>query len=231
LNLIIIIPAYNEEAAIGLVISEIPTYLQAKIIVANNASTDNTKQVATAAGAIVVDENKKGYGAACLKAMTYVATLETKPDVIVFLDGDHSDYPEQMIELLKPIQNNEADFVLGSRSKGNREKGSMTIPQRFGNELSTLLLKWIYGFEFTDLGPFRAIRYSSLLSLNMQDTNYGWTIEMQIKSLQKGLRIREIPVNYRNRIGQSKVSGTVKGVFGAGYKILFTIFKYALKRP
>ena len=143
MNLIIIIPAYNEEAAIAAVIQEIPTYLKAKIIVANNASTDNTKQVAQAAGAIVVDEFRKGYGAACLKAMAYVAELPTKPDVIVFLDGDHSDFPAQMVDLLAPIQNDEADFVLGSRALGNREKGSMTLPQRFGNGLSTLLLKWI----------------------------------------------------------------------------------------
>lgn len=230
MNLIIIIPAYNEEAAIGAVIQEIPTYLNAQIIVANNASADNTKQVALDAGAIVVEEFRRGYGAACLKAMAYVAELPTKPDVIVFLDGDHSDFPAQMVDLLEPIQNDEADFVLGSRALGNRERGSMTLPQRFGNGLSTLLLKWIYGFQFTDLGPFRAIRYESLVALKMQDTNYGWTIEMQIKALRQGLRIQEKPVNYRNRIGVSKVSGTVKGVFGAGYKILFTIFKYAFSK-
>ncbi|GHB27418.1 glycosyltransferase family 2 protein [Mongoliitalea lutea] len=221
----VLIPAFNEEDSIGHVIKDIPAYVR-HIIVVNNNSKDQTKAVATEAGAIVLDEPVMGYGKACLTGMNYLQSLEKEPDILVFLDGDYSDYPEQMNSLIKPIIENNMDFVLGSRAKGNRESGSMTIPQIFGNWLATSLMRWRFSSTFSDLGPFRAIKWQKLKSLQMVDQNYGWTIEMQIKAVKQGLSYTEIPVDYRKRIGVSKVSGTVKGVFGAGYKILWTIWKY-----
>ncbi|UJP64786.1 glycosyltransferase family 2 protein [Mongoliitalea daihaiensis] len=221
----VIIPAYNEEQSIHHVIKEIPTFVR-HIIVVNNNSTDQTKTVAQQAGAIVLDEPIMGYGRACLTGMTFLESLDRQPDMLVFLDGDYSDYPEQMHDLIQPIINNDIDFVLGSRAKGKRERGSMTLPQVFGNWLSTSLMRWRFGTTYSDLGPFRAIKWEKLKSLGMIDQNYGWTIEMQIKAFKKGLTYQEIPVDYRKRIGVSKVSGTIKGVFGAGYKILWTIWKY-----
>jgi len=227
LNIVVIIPAFNEENAVGKVVSEIPKQLVSEVIVVNNNSTDQTSKAALAESATVLFEPTKGYGMACLKGMDYLANTRKEPtDVVVFLDADYSDYPEQMIEMVKPIQENQADLVIGSRALGKREGGSMTIPQVFGNWLSTSLMHWFYGHKFTDLGPFRAIRYSSLLALDMQDKTYGWTVEMQVKALKQKLRCEEMPVDYRNRIGFSKISGTVKGTILAGYKIITTIFKY-----
>jgi len=227
LNIVVIIPAFNEENAIGKVVSEIPKQLVSEVIVVNNNSTDQTSKAALAESATVLFEPTKGYGMACLKGMDYLANTRKEPtDVVVFLDADYSDYPEQMIEMVKPIQENQADLVIGSRALGKREGGSMTIPQVFGNWLATSLMHWFYGHKFTDLGPFRAIRYSSLLALDMQDKTYGWTVEMQVKALKQKLRCEEMPVDYRNRIGFSKISGTVKGTILAGYKIITTIFKY-----
>jgi len=227
LNIVVIIPAFNEENAVGKVVSEIPKQLVSEVIVVNNNSTDQTSKAALAEGATVLFEPTKGYGMACLKGMDYLANTRKEPtDVVVFLDADYSDYPEQMIEMVKPIQENQADLVIGSRALGKREGGSMTIPQVFGNWLATSLMHWFYGHKFTDLGPFRAIRYSSLLALDMQDKTYGWTVEMQVKALKQKLRCEEMPVDYRNRIGFSKISGTVKGTIHAGYKIITTIFKY-----
>lgn len=220
----VIIPAYNEEQSIAKVIAEIPAYVQ-EIIVANNNSSDETAQNAKNAGATVVDQPLRGYGNACLKAMEYIANQEKKPEVIVFLDGDYSDYPAQMSLLLDKI-NEGYDFVIGSRALGKSEKGSMTFPQRFGNRLATSLMRWFYKAQFTDLGPFRAIKYSALLGLKMEDTNYGWTIEMQLKAVHQQLKYTEVAVDYKNRIGVSKVSGTLRGVIGAGYKIITLIFKY-----
>lgn len=221
----VIIPAYNEERSLPKVIAEIPSVVR-NIVVANNNSTDDTAVVAKEAGAVVVFEPQKGYGKACLTAMDWIKKQEVQPDLVVFLDGDYSDYPEEMKLLIQPILEGKADMVIGSRALGKREKGSMTIPQVFGNCLATTMMKYIQGAKFSDLGPFRAILWNKLLSLNMVDENYGWTIEMQIKAHQAGLKYTEVPVNYRKRIGVSKVSGTVKGVFGAGYKIILTIFKY-----
>lgn len=227
MNIVVIIPAFNEENAVGKVVSEIPKQLVSEVIVVNNNSTDQTSKAALAEGATVLFEPTKGYGMACLKGMDYLANTRKEPtDVVVFLDADYSDYPEQMIEMVKPIQENQADLVIGSRALGKREGGSMTIPQVFGNWLATSLMHWFYGHKFTDLGPFRAIRYSSLLALDMQDKTYGWTVEMQVKALKQKLRCEEMPVDYRNRIGFSKISGTVKGTILAGYKIITTIFKY-----
>ncbi len=222
----VIIPAFNEEKSIGLVLDEIPKNLVRRVVVANNNSTDTTAEVAEKHGATVVFEAKAGYGNACLKAMDFIAKQEEKPDIVVFLDGDHSDFPEQMSEVVQPILDAKADLVIGSRALGKSESGSLTPQQVFGNWLATRLLKIFYGVKFTDLGPFRAIRYKSLLALEMNDPTYGWTVEMQIKAAKLKLKCVEVPVNYRVRIGQSKVSGTVRGTIGAGYKIILTLIKY-----
>ena len=221
----VIIPAFNEEKSIAQVIGDIPVLVR-HVVVANNNSTDRTAEVATAAGAQVVFEAQKGYGKACLTAMDWIKQQEVQPDILVFLDGDYSDYPQELELLIAPILGGKAEMVIGSRSLGQREAGSMTLPQVFGNALATTLMRWMYGAKFSDLGPFRAIHWGQLLALGMVDQNFGWTIEMQIKAHQAGLRYQEVPVQYRKRIGVSKVSGTVKGVIGAGYKIIFTIFKY-----
>ena len=222
----VIIPAFNEQDSIGLVLDDIPKNLVRNVIVANNNSTDKTGEVAEEHGAIVVFQPEPGYGNACLKAMDYIAQQEQKPDIVVFLDGDYSDYPEQMHQVIKPILDDEADMVIGSRALGKSESGSLTPQQIFGNWLATRLLKLFYGETFTDLGPFRAIRYDSLLQIGMVDRNYGWTVEMQIKAAKQKLRSVEVPVDYRVRIGESKVSGTLKGTIGAGYKIILTLIKY-----
>ncbi|RPA68838.1 glycosyltransferase family 2 protein [Cyclobacteriaceae bacterium YHN15] len=221
----VLIPAFNEEDSIGKVIRDIPKFVR-HVVVVNNNSTDNTPLVAQHAGAMVLEERQMGYGKACLTGMSFLASLGATPDILVFLDGDYSDFPEQLSDVIQPILENDFDMVIGSRAKGNRQSGSMTIPQVFGNWLSTTLMKWIYKVEYSDLGPFRAIKWEKLMALGMVDRNYGWTIEMQIKAAKLGLKTTEVPVDYRKRIGVSKVSGTVKGVFGAGYKILWTIWKY-----
>lgn len=225
----VIIPAFNEEQSIGKVIAEIPDIVS-EIIVVDNNSTDNTSEVAKNAGATVLFENRKGYGYACLKGMHYISEVQQKPDIIVFLDGDYSDYPAELTKIVAPIIEEDIDFVVGSRVKELREDGSMTFPQRFGNGLATSLMKLFFSSTFTDLGPFRAIKYDKLLALEMEDKTYGWTVEMQLKALRKNYTYREIPVPYRNRIGVSKVSGTVKGAIFAGVKILGWIFKYSFKK-
>lgn len=225
----VIIPAFNEEESIGLVIQDIPDSVKEIIVISNN-STDNTEENAAKAGATVLKEPRKGYGYACLKGMQYIAQQKTPPDIIVFLDGDYSDYPEQLTQLVEPIIHKNIDFVIGARVKRLREAGSMTFPQIFGNGLATFLMKLMFNSKFTDLGPFRAIKYQKLLALDMKDKTYGWTVEMQLKALKKDYSYEEIPVKYRNRIGVSKVSGTLKGAVFAGIKILTWIFKYGLKR-
>ena len=225
----VIIPAYNEEKSIGFVIQDIPNFVD-EISVVNNNSSDKTALKAKNEGATVLTELQKGYGYACLKGMNYIERLNNDPDIIVFLDGDYSDYPEQLTKLVEPIINNNVDFVIGSRIKRLREKGSMTPQQVFGNWLAGFLMKIIYGARFTDLGPFRAIKYSSLINLQMEDKTYGWTVEMQLKAIKQNLSYLEVPVKYRNRIGVSKVSGTVKGSVLAGVKILSWIFKYSFKK-
>lgn len=224
----VIIPALNEEESIPKVVRDIPSDWIAEVVVVNNGSKDNTAKNAREAGATVLDEPRRGYGSACLAGIEYLKNLPEPPAIVVFLDADYSDFPQQIPEVVAPILEQNMDMVIGSRALGKREKGSMTIPQVFGNRLATTLLKWMYGAHFTDLGPFRAIRFSTLLDLNMVDTNYGWTVEMQVKAAKKKVNFCEVPVNYRQRIGISKVSGTVKGVIMAGYKIIWTIFKYAV---
>lgn len=224
----VIIPAYNEQDSIAKVIEAIPTFVS-EIIVVNNASTDLTVTNAQKAGATVLLENKMGYGYACLIGMAYITNKKPDTDIVVFLDGDFSDFPEQMSDIVRPIINGNVDFVIGARVKDKRETGSMTPQQVFGNALATFLMRLFFKSRFTDLGPFRAIRKTTLDQLNMEDKTYGWTVEMQLKVLKMGILYEEIPVSYRNRIGVSKVSGTVKGTIMAGYKILFWIFKYGLK--
>lgn len=224
----VIIPAYNEAESISHVIKDIPNSVD-EIIVVNNNSTDDTVKNAQNAGATVLTENSKGYGYACLKGMDYISKKEVKPEIIVFLDGDYSDYPEELPKLTNPIINDNIDFVVGARTKELRASGSMTFPQIFGNWLATSLMHVFFAAKFTDLGPFRAIKYEKLLALNMEDKTYGWTVEMQLKVLKKKFTYVEVPVNYRNRIGVSKVSGTIKGAIFAGIKILGWIFKYSIK--
>lgn len=221
----VIIPAYNEEKSIAKVIHAIPKGLVKEIIVANNNSTDQTEENAIKAGATVVFAQLSGYGNACLKALKYLEDKAKPQDIIVFMDGDYSDYPEEMINIIAPIDHNVADLVIGSRALGAKEKGSMTLPQVFGNWLATGLIHRLYKVKFSDLGPFRALTWENLTKTNMQDTTFGWTVEMQVKAAKLNLRCAEVPVNYRKRIGVSKVSGTVKGVILAGYKIIWTIFK------
>jgi glycosyltransferase involved in cell wall biosynthesis len=225
----VIIPAFNEQDSIAQVINEIPKIVDQIIVISNN-STDQTEINAKNAGATVLKEPRKGYGFACLKGMDYIAQQEKKPSIVVFLDGDFSDYPAQLTEIIAPIINDNIDFVIGARVKAQRELGSMTPQQIFGNWLATFLIKLFFGAKFTDLGPFRAIKYQKLLSLNMEDKTYGWTVEMQLKAVRKKLSYVEIPVKYRNRIGVSKVSGTLKGTIFAGIKILSWIFKYSFKK-
>lgn len=225
----VIIPAFNEEQSIAKVIQDIPSSV-AEIIVVNNGSTDSTVLVAKEAGATVLDENRKGYGFACLKGIDYIQNQSETTDILVFLDGDYSDYPEELTQVVAPIIEDNVDLVIGARTAALRAKGSMTPQQVFGNWLATFLMHWIYGANFTDLGPFRAIKMEKLQQMNMQDTTYGWTVEMQIKALKQGMTYVEIPVRYKERIGVSKVSGTLKGTIMAGYKILFLIFKYSFKK-
>ncbi len=224
-NIDVIIPAYNEESSIGHVVSDIPKDLVRDIIVCNNNSNDSTVDNARAAGAIVVDQPIPGYGNACLKGMEYIAAKKQHPDIVVFLDGDYSDHPEEMKDLIKPILEDNQDLVIGSRALGAMENGAMMPQQIFGNWLATTLIKLFYRYEFTDLGPFRAITYSKLLEINMQDRDFGWTVEMQVKAAKMKMKCVEVPVTYRKRIGVSKVSGTIKGTILAGHKILWTIFK------
>ena len=223
----VIIPAYNEELSIANVLNDIPKGLVREVIVCNNASTDNTAEEARNQGATVIDQPLKGYGNACLAGIAHIRSKEESnyPDIVVFLDGDYSDHPEQMPELIAPILNDNKDLVIGSRALGELESGAMMPQQIFGNWLATTLIRLFYGYEFTDLGPFRAIRFPKLLEIDMQDRDFGWTVEMQVKAAKLKLQCTEIPVKYRKRIGVSKVSGTVRGTLLAGHKILWTIFK------
>ncbi|WP_145076325.1 glycosyltransferase family 2 protein [Aureliella helgolandensis] len=245
---VVIIPARNEESSIGLVLADLPPV--AIVIVVNNGSTDSTRSIAQQAGAFVVDEDMAGYGRACRRGLYALKTFINRSSrenrgagepvdsprlsepirYVVFLDADYSDHPELLPELVKPIHQGRADFVLGSRLLGRREPGAMPVQSVLGNKLACFLIRIVWGGRYTDLGPFRAIALERLNILQMKDTNFGWTVEMQIKAVQHRLRTLEIPVPYRRRIGTSKISGTISGTFRAGYKILYTIGKYALLR-
>ena len=229
MHTLVIIPAFNEARAIGRVIGDIPDALVDEVVVVNNASTDETERNARAAGATVLTEPRQGYGYACLRGIEYAKRKQ--PDIVVFLDGDYSDHPDEMPRLVAPIRRDEADFVLGSRIRGETEPGAMLPQAQIGNRIACTLMRWIWGADYTDLGPFRAIRFRDLLALNMQDTTFGWTIEMQIKAVRAGLRIREVPVSYRKRVGVSKITGTISGTVKASAKILWTIGRFALNPP
>jgi glycosyltransferase involved in cell wall biosynthesis len=220
----VVIPAYNEGASIGKVIRDISADVVSEIVVVNNNSTDYTSQAAQEAGAVVLNEKIQGYGAACLNGISYLKGKQC--DIIVFLDGDYSDYPEEMDSLLNPIINQDYDFVIGSRVLGKREKGALPLQSRVGSIIAGSLINIFWGVKYTDLGPFRAIKYNKLVDLIMTDKWYGWTVEMQINAAKKKYKILEVPVSYRKRIGRSKVTGTIKGSFMAGIVILKTIIKY-----
>ena len=224
-TIVVIIPVLNEEDSIGLVLAHIPEDMAAVVIVVDNGSTDRTATVAAEGGAVVVSQPRRGYGAACLRGMAEAARFA--PDVIVFLDGDYSDYPEEMADLVRPILDEGYDMVIGSRMLGHRAPGSMPVQAVIGNVLVPRIIRWLYGHRYTDLGPFRAIRYERLLELEMADQNFGWTVEMQIKAAQKGYRTVDVPVSYRRRVGVSKITGTLSGAVRAGVKILWVTFRYA----
>ena len=224
-NIVVIIPVLNEEDSIGLVLANIPAGMAAAVIVVDNGSTDRTAAVAAEGGAVVVREPRRGYGAACLRGMAEAARFD--PDVIVFLDGDYSDYPEEMADLVRPIVEDGCDMVIGSRMLGRRAPGSMPFQAVIGNVLVPRIIRWLYGHRYTDLGPFRAIRYDRLLELEMADKDFGWTVEMQIKAAQQGYRTLDVPVSYRRRVGISKITGTLSGAIRAGVKILWVTFRYA----
>jgi glycosyltransferase involved in cell wall biosynthesis len=226
-NIVLIIPALNEELGIEAVLKGLPPSIFYEIVVCDNGSTDRTAEVAAQLGATVIFEPRRGYGSACLAAMAYLKNNKrTHPiDLVVFLDADNSDNPADIFDILSPFENKEVMMVIGSRVLGKREDDALLFHQQFGNKLATTLIKWLYGVKFTDLGPFRAIRWSALLALNMQDIDFGWTVEMQVKAAKNRWTCLEVPVNYRKRLGKSKISGTIKGSFMAGYKIIWTIFK------
>ncbi len=230
LRVSVLIPALNEEGAIGAVLDEIPGPWQGlpgplvtEVLIVDNGSTDRTTEIAREHGARVVREERRGYGSACLRGIAGIRDT----DILVFLDGDHSDYPEEIPLLIAPILAGEADLVIGSRVLGERERGALTPQQVYGNRLACFLIWLLFRHRYTDLGPFRAIRWESLQALGMVDRDYGWTVEMQVKALRRGLRVAEVPVRYRRRIGRSKISGTISGTVRAGYKIITTILRYA----
>ncbi len=226
-NIIAIIPALNEERSIHFVINELRQQKEVdKIIVVNNGSTDQTADVAAKAGAVVVNENRRGYGSACLRGLEFIKEANWQPNIVFFIDADYSDYPQDLPDILNPILDNHADMVIGSRLLGDETRTGLTPQQRVGNWVATRIIKWKWGVTFTDLGPFRAIRYSQLLSINMQDESYGWTVEMQLKAIKHKLRVIEVPVRYRERIGSSKISGTLKGSVLAGFRIMNILLKY-----
>jgi glycosyltransferase involved in cell wall biosynthesis len=223
----VLIPALNEEASLPLVLREIPRELVGDVLVVDNGSQDRTALVARENGARVVAEPQRGYGAACLRGLAdFAERPQGPPDIVVFLDADYSDHPEELPQLVQPILEDRCDFVLGSRLLGEREPGAMPPQSVWGNRLACFLMRWLFRASYTDLGPFRAIRWESLERLGMCDRNFGWTVEMQIKAARLGLRVQEVPAAYRRRIGASKISGTVSGTIKAGSKILYLIGKY-----
>lgn len=218
----VIIPAFNEEGSIAKVIRDIPGGIADEVIVVDNGSRDATAEESAKNGAVVLTENFRGYGAACLRGLNSIQDT----DIVVILDADYSDYPGQMPRLVGPIADDEADLVIGSRVLGRREKGALAPQAYWGNKLAAFLIWLFFKYRFTDMGPFRAIKYGALKRLGMEDSDFGWNVEMQVKAIRQGLRIKEVPVDYRKRIGRSKISGTLSGTIKAGSKIIWTIFKY-----
>jgi glycosyltransferase involved in cell wall biosynthesis len=226
----VVIPAFNEEDSLLLVLKDIPRPLVRRIVVCDNNSQDRTAEIAAAGGAVVVRENRPGYGSACLCALAYLRAHQP-PDIVVFLDADYSDHPDELPGLVEPLLGGTADFVIGSRTLGRREPGALLPQARLGNWIACTLIRWLYRHRYTDLGPFRAISWPALENLSMADTTFGWTAEMQVKALRQGLRVTERPVSYRRRIGVSKITGTLYGTVMAGYKILSTVLRYSWGRP
>lgn len=228
-----IIPARDEEASVGAVVAALPPV--AEVVVVDNGSRDGTARAARAAGATVVSEPRAGYGRACLAGLAHVARQRPAPDVVAFVDADLSDRPEELTEVLAPIGRGEADLVIGSRVLGQRagrvERGALLPQARWGNALACALVRARWGARFTDLGPFRAVRYPALRTLGMEDETFGWTVEMQVRAVRAGLRCAEVPVSYRRRVGRSKITGTVNGTVRAGAKILWTVGRHALRGP
>ncbi len=225
----VVIPALDEEASIGLVLEALPRPRVRRVVVADNASRDRTAEIALAAGAEVVAATRRGYGSACLAGLAHLRAYDP-PDIVVFVDADFSDHPDELPRLVAPILAGDADLVIGSRVLGTRERGALLPQARAGNVVACLLIRLLYGHRYTDLGPFRAIRWDALERLEMQDPNFGWTAEMQVKALRRGLRVTEVPVSYRKRVGVSKITGTIKGTVLAGYKILTTVARYSWQR-
>lgn len=225
----VLIPAWNEEKSLPFVLADLPKEWVRQVIVCDNGSTDETAEAARKGGAIVVSQPERGYGNACLAGMRYLELMppSEQPDIVVFLDGDYSDYPEELPKVVEPVLKEGKDLVIGSRRLGGMEPGAMTVPQQFGNWLAPALIRLFFGYKFSDLGPFRAIRWDKLQALEMQDKNFGWTVEMQVRAAKMKLNCSEVPVRYRKRAaGQSKVSGTIRGTILAGWKIIATIFKH-----
>jgi glycosyltransferase involved in cell wall biosynthesis len=224
----VVIPALNEEASLGAVLAAVPEPYRARVVVVDNGSTDSTAAAARAGGAAVVREPERGYGAACLRGLAALA--DSPPRVVVFLDADSSDDPSEMPRVAGPVLEGKADLVIGSRVRGTREPGALTPHARFGNALATFLIRVLFRVRFTDLGPFRAVSWEALGILDMRDRDFGWTVEMQVKAAKRGLRTLEVPVSYRRRVGKSKISGTLRGSWGAGKKILWVIAREAVSR-
>ena len=222
----VVIPALNEEASLPMVLRDLPRPLIRRIVVADNGSTDDTAWVAQEGGAFVVEAPRRGYGSACLAALDWLRH-NIPPDLVVFVDADWSDHPDELPRLIAPILAGEADLVIGSRVLGDREPGALLPQARAGNLVACLLIRLLYGHRYTDLGPFRAIRWDALERLGMADPNFGWTAEMQVKALRHGLLVTEVPVSYRRRVGVSKITGTLMGTLRAGYKILWTVLRYS----
>lgn len=223
----VVIPVFNERESLPLVVADIPKELVSEIVVVDNGSTDGTGAIAAGLPVRVVREERRGYGSACLAGVAALAA--GPPDAIVFLDGDYSDHPEEMPRLLDALAAG-ADLVIGSRALGVRERGALLPQARFGNLLACFLIRVLTGHRYTDLGPFRGVRWAAYQRLGMRDTNFGWTCEMQVKAVREKLRIAEVPVSYRRRVGVSKITGTVSGTLRAGYKILWTIARYGFRR-
>ncbi|HEX7880582.1 MAG TPA: glycosyltransferase family 2 protein [Candidatus Eisenbacteria bacterium] len=228
LKVAVVIPALNEAASIGRVLADLPRPPVGQVVVVDNGSTDSTAEVARKGGAMVLSETRRGYGQACLTGIDWLKEAGRRPDILVFVDGDYSDHPAELVRVIEPITSGRADMVIGSRVLGEAAEGALLPQARFGNWLATRLIRWIWGVPYTDLGPFRAIRFDALERLEMADTNFGWTVEMQVKAARAGLAVSEVPVSYRKRIGKSKITGTLKGTMAAGLKILWTIAREAV---
>ena len=224
----VIIPVLNEEQTLPFVLNDIPKDLVDEVVVIDNGSTDKTPEIARESGATLLFESRKGYGYPCLKGMEYLKTK--KPDIVVFVDGNHSDHPDEIFKLVGPMVKGDYDLVCGSRVMGEIEEGALRVPVRFGNFLATILIRLFYGFKYTDVGPFRAIKFDKLLKLDMND-NLGWTVEMQAKAIKAGFKILEVPVSYRGGTGKSKFTGNIKGIAIIGYRIIRAILKNLFYSP